>query len=137
MKLILIGEDVDSKQVREKVDFLGIADKVIITGRRTDIPQLLSAMDIMIFPSLFEALPVSLIETQASKLPCLISDMVTQDVKFNDNVEFMSLNENPQKWADKAFELLDYDRNSVSTEKLVKNYEISYVTETLDRIYGI
>lgn len=136
MRLILVGEEVDKEIVEEKVKSLGIAHKVIFAGQRTDIPQLLQAMDIMIFPSLFEALPVSLIEAQASKLPCLISDTVTSDVKFNDNIEFMSLKKLPEAWADKAFELLEIKREDVAADNLKSVYDISSSAKMLDEIYN-
>lgn len=136
MRLILVGEEVDRDVVEERVKALGIADKVIFAGQRTDIPQLLQAMDIMIFPSLFEALPVSLIEAQASKLPCLISDTVTFDVKFNDNVDFMSLENSAETWSDKAFELLKIKRKDIATDKLKSVYDISSSAKMLDEIYN-
>lgn len=135
LKLILVGEEADGAPVREKVRCLNIEDKVIFAGQRSDVPQLLQAMDIMIFPSLFEALPVSLIEAQASGLSCLISGSVTSEVKFNDNVKFLSLDENTEVWAAAAYKLLEADRQSVSTDKLVKSYDISSVIKKLDKIY--
>lgn len=136
MRLILVGEEVDRDVVEEKVKALGIADKVIFAGQRTDISQLLQAMDIMIFPSLFEALPVSLIEAQASKLPCLISDTVTSDVKFNENVGFMSLENSAEAWSDQAFELLKIKREDIATDKLKSVYDISSSAKMLDAIYN-
>lgn len=135
LKLILVGEEADSAPVREKVARLGLNDRVIFAGQRNDIPRLLQAMDIMIFPSLFEALPVSLIEAQAAKLPCLISDAVTTDVRYNSNAVFLSLDAGAQAWADKAFELLEQDRESVSTDGLVESYDISHSVEALEKIY--
>lgn len=136
MRLIFVGEEVDRDIVEKKVKSLGIADKVIFAGQRTDIAQLLQAMDIMIFPSLFEALPVSLIEAQASKLPCLISDTVTSDVKFNDNIAFLSLEKSAEAWADKAFELLKMKREAVSTDELKSVYDITSSAKMLDEIYN-
>lgn len=135
MRLLLVGEAVDGELVTKKAEALGIADKLIIAGQRSDIPQLLQAMDIMIFPSLHEALPVSLIEAQAAKLPCLISDAVTTEVKFNDNVDFMSLSEPADKWAEKAFELLKINRENISVDDLIKSYDINLVAEKLEKIY--
>lgn len=136
MRLLLVGEELDRDKVEEKARSLGVLDKIIFAGQRSDINGILQAMDIMIFPSLFEALPVSLIEAQASSLPCLISDAVTADVKFNENVDFMPLSEPAKKWAAKAFELLDMNRESVSVEKLKNNYDINMVAAQLDEIYS-
>lgn len=135
-RLILVGEEVDRDVVEQKAKSLGVLDKVIFAGQRTDISQILQAMDIMVFPSLFEALPVSLIEAQASQLPCLISDRVTDEVKFNENVEFLSLEKSARIWADKVFALLKTARENVSTEKLISVYDISSSAKKLDEIYN-
>lgn len=135
IKCLMVGEELERDKVAEKAEALGVLDNVIFAGQRNDVSKILQAMDIMIFPSLFEALPVSLIEAQAAKLPCLISDAVTTEVKFNENVDFMSLDCNANQWAEKAFELLDIDRNVVSTEKLVDVYDIHSVCKKLEEIY--
>ncbi len=134
VKLLLVGEELEREAVEEKAKSLGVAERIIFAGQRSNINEILQAMDIMIFPSLFEGLPISLIEAQASSLPCLVSNAVTQDVKFNDNVEFMSLNESAEKWAEKAFEMLNESRKAVSTEKLRESYDISACAKRLNEI---
>ncbi|MGN0527794.1 MAG: glycosyltransferase family 1 protein [Eubacterium sp.] len=134
-KLILVGEKDSPQPVEEKIKELKIEEKVIMTGPRTDISELLCAMDIMIFPSLHEALPVSLIEAQASKLPCLISDTVTPDVKYNDNVCFMPLTEKTSLWAQKACELSEIPREDTDIGNLKNNYSIDVAVKKLDAIY--
>lgn len=134
--LMCVGERADDKPLLKKIDDLRINDSVILTGSRSDVYCFYSAFDIMIFPSLHEALPVSLIEAQASKLPCLISDTVTSEVKYNENVDFMSLKEAPEKWSNQAALLLKTDRNSISIENLKKDYEIQNVILTLNNIYN-
>lgn len=136
-KLLLVGELFDSQPVIEKAKELGVYDKLIFAGQRSDIFRIYSAFDIMIFPSLHEALPVSLIEAQAAKLPCLISDTVTAEVKFNDNIDFMSLNETADRWAERVFELLKMNRESISTDDLTKTYDINLVAEKLEKIYSV
>lgn len=134
-KLLLVGELFEAKPVMEKAKELSVFDKVIFAGQRSDTFKIYSAFDIMIFPSLHEALPVSLIEAQAAKLPCLIADTVTSEVRFNDNVDFMSLNEKPSVWSDKAFELLRIKREEVLTDDLVKTYDINSVVKKLEKMY--
>lgn len=134
-KLILSGEKVDTAPVADLAAKLGISDNVEMLGQRSDVKELLQAFDIMIFPSLHEGLPVSLIEAQASKLPCLISDTVTREVKFNDNVEFASLTEPASAWAEKALKLLEKNRYEISIERLACEYDLDAVTNALGNIY--
>ena len=133
--LLLIGEICDGGSAQRLADSLEISEKVKFLGVRSDIPDLLSAMDIFIFPSLFEALPIAPIEAQAAKLPCLISDSVTGEIRQNENVEFLSLNESVSTWAEKAISLSKEDRLSVSRDNLIAMYDINKVVKKLEKIY--
>lgn len=134
-KLILVGEKVDVDPVAEKARRLNVIDKVIFTGQLNNVEDVYQAFDIMIFPSLHEALPVSLIEAQASKLPCLISDTVTSEVKYNNNVEFMSLKSGADEWANKAVELLREERDKVEISLLKESYDLKKAEKQLEKIY--
>lgn len=134
-KLILVGELFDKKPVDEKIEQHNLQGKVIFTGSRKDVAKFYQAMDIMIFPSLHEALPLSLIEAQASGLPCLVSDTVTDEVKFNKNLEFMPLASSAALWAEKALSLLKIKRENVSIDDLCKVYDINSVSHQLEQIY--
>ena len=133
--LLLIGEIWDDGNAQKFVENLGISGKVKFLGVRSDIPDLLSAMDVFVFPSLFEALPIAPIEAQAAKLPCLISDSVTGEIRQNENVEFLSLNESVSTWAAKAISLSKEDRLSVSRDNLIAMYDINKVVNKLEKIY--
>ena len=74
-------------------------------GVRDDIPALMMAGDAMIFPSLFEGLPVTIVEAQAAGLPVLMSDTVTDEVILTDLVQTMSLREDAHSWARRALEM--------------------------------
>lgn len=133
--LLIVGDGEQRENIIKKADKLGLLDKVIITGIRRDVENFLQAMDIMIFPSLYEGLPLTLIEAQASKLPCLISDTVSKSAKYNENVDYMSLEQSPEKWAKKALSMIKNDRNSVDINNLCKDYDINSVALKLEEIY--
>lgn len=133
--LLLAGERADDGPVLQKAKELGIENKIIFTGQRSDVSRLLQGFDIMIFPSLYEGLPVSLIEAQAAKLPCLISTAVTNEVAFNKSTAFMSLSDPAAKWGEKAFELIKANRNETDITSLVNNFDIHKATEILNKIY--
>lgn len=97
--LLLVGDGVMRKEIEDKAEELGIRDKVIMTGVRTDVNELLQAMDCFVFPSVYEGLPVTVIEAQASGLPCFISDTITDEVRVTELVKMMSINQNPERWA--------------------------------------
>lgn len=79
----------------------GICDKVIFTGNQTPVHPYYQAFDSLLFPSIYEGMPGTVIEAQASGLKCLVSDSVTRLCKATELVEFESLNNSKDKWAGK------------------------------------
>ena len=92
-KLLLVGDGELFETVKQQVDQLGIHDAVIMTGSKTNTEDFYQAMDVFVFPSLWEGLPVSVVEAQANGLPCVLSDVITHDVDLTDQIQYLSLNE--------------------------------------------
>lgn len=63
--LILIGDGELLPSIKEKVNQLNLSENVFFLGLRQDVTDLLQAFDVFVFPSLFEGLPIALIEAQA------------------------------------------------------------------------
>ena len=99
-RLVLVGKGELEEAVRQKVCALGLEEYVIFTGVRQDIPQLLSAFDVFLFPSLYEGMPNTVIEAQATGLPCVISDSITREADITDLVHFCSLDSHISIWVD-------------------------------------
>lgn len=133
--LLLIGEGSDKEMLTNKIKSLGLENNVFLLGGRSDIPELLCAMDCFVFPSIHEGFPLTLIEAQASKLPCMISDTVTNLTKLNDNVAFLSVNAQISEWTDKINELMQYERDSVDNAKVVREFDIKNIAKKLEKIY--
>ena len=72
--LLLVGGGEDMPKMQAKAKTLGIAEHVRFLGVRSDVAELMQAMDVFVFPSLYEGLPVTMVEAQAASLPCIISD---------------------------------------------------------------
>ena len=104
--LLLVGDGQNRKMIQEKVDALQISDRVIFAGLRSDVANLMQAMDVFVFPSRYEGLPLTLVEAQAAGLPCLISDHVPLDCRLTPLVHQFALEETPDKWADKVLALV-------------------------------
>lgn len=97
--LLLVGVGPLQQEMAQKAVRLGIADQVIMTGNRDDVPELLGAMDVFAFPSLWEGLPMTVVEAQAAGLPCVLSDTITREVDVSPLVEYLPLGDAAQ-WAD-------------------------------------
>lgn len=76
--LLLVGDGEMRSIVESRISSLGLTDSVVLTGLRSDVCSLMCAMDVFVFPSLYEGIPLSLIEAQASSLPCVISDRISE-----------------------------------------------------------
>ena len=100
--LILVGDGNLRQEISQKAQTLGLADSVQFLGIRSDVPEILSAMDVFVFPSLYEGMPNTILEAQTSGLPCIISDTITGEAKVTELVQFLSLNQGQDAWAEFA-----------------------------------
>lgn len=134
-KLMIVGDGELRGKLENQVKELGIEKKVIFTGLRKDVNELLQAMDIFVLPSLFEGLPVIGIEAQTSGLPCFLSSVITKEVDIQ-NVKFLDLNE--QLWIDAVLECSRANiTKRVSNEVLIRNrgYDINVEAKALIEFY--
>lgn len=128
-----VGELMDS--IKEKAEALGIKDSVIFYGSTNEMYKMWQAIDVFIMPSLYEGLPVTGIEAQASGLPCIFSDTITKEVGLTDKIEFLSLNEYSKTWAEHALKYMGCERKS-EVDKLRKaGYDIQQTADTLSKLY--
>ena len=86
-------------------------------------------------PSLFEGLPITGIEAQASGLPCLFSDTITKELAITDLADYMSLNESPEKWALKLGSYKNKERKNTTAELKKNGYSITGTVKWLERFY--
>jgi glycosyltransferase involved in cell wall biosynthesis len=99
--LLMVGDGELRPGIEEKVARLGLGRRVIFAGTRLDVPRLLrGAMDIFVFPSIFEGMGMAVLEAQAAGLPCLISDTVPEEAEVIPGLlQRISLAEGAQGWA--------------------------------------
>ena len=86
-KLMIVGDGSQRMVIEERIQKLGLQDKVILTGIRGNVQDLLQAMDVFVFPSLFEGFRIVALEAQPAGLPCLISDKVPIECKMTEAVQ--------------------------------------------------
>ena len=120
-KLLLVGDGVLRAKIETWISESGCAESIILAGLRSDVSALVQAMDIFVFPSLYEGMPLSVMEAEASGLPCLISSNVTNDVNIGEAVKMKSLDDGPNSWAI-VIDSFDY---AISREvRCHNNYEL-------------
>jgi len=104
--LVLIGDGELRPKIEEKVEMLGLTDSVIFTGIREDVPGLLSAMDIFLFPSICEGFGLALLEAQISGLWCASSDTVPSNTDMGLGIiEYISLKKSAVYWAERILQM--------------------------------
>ena len=134
--LLLIGDGPLRKEIEEKVDQIGLNKNVLFLGIRENIPELLSSMDLLLFPSKYEGLPVTLVEAQTSGLRCLISDVISDEsVLVPELITKISLKKSAAIWADKAIELSHYNRRSYCQEVSAAGFDIQKNAKWLQEFY--
>ena len=113
---------------------LGLGDSVIFAGVRSNIQSFYDAMDAFLLPSLFEGLPVVLVEAQTAGLPCFVSDTVDAGAAFTDRVKFLPLND-VSAWAN-TIAAASFRRDPQAREKAVKaGYDIHTSAQVLQQFY--
>ena len=129
--LLLIGNGEQEAEIRRQVGELALESQVTILSHRTDIPELLSAMDVMVFPSFYEGLSVTLVEAQASGLRCIVSDSVNRENFLLDTTIPMSLNSDAVAWADAV---MDNERRNVNHGS-IEDYDMKREIRRLEKVY--
>lgn len=96
--LLLFGEGEDRELLKKEIENLGLEKSVFLMGNVNNISEILSAMDVFVFPSLFEGTPLALIEAQTNGISCVISDAVPEDACITENVIKLSLQDDINNW---------------------------------------
>lgn len=133
--LILVGDGEEYHGIKQKVINLGLEHKVKFLGVRDDVHRCLQAFDVLLFPSLFEGIPVSIIEAQASGLPCILSNTIDPETAITNNVEFHSLTSPISEWASAILAKQNFQRINTSQEIINAGYDVIQNTNILIDIY--
>ncbi len=138
--LLLIGDGPRQAAIEALAHSSGIADRVVFTGVRTDVPRLVTgAMDVFVFPSHHEGLGLAAVEAQAAGLPCVLSDALPEEIDVvPELVHRLSLNAPPALWAERILASARASRpNAADAYRAVQASEFSVerTTARLCRIY--
>ena len=98
-KLLLVGDGSLRNEIENQIATLNIKDKVVLVGNKKNVEDYYNAMDLFVFPSLYEGLGMVLIEAQINGLNCLTSkDAVPNEVNITGHVKFVLLNAGIKIW---------------------------------------
>lgn len=134
--LLLIGEGDLKESIIKKVKTLNISEKVTFYGLCDHVNDILQVFDVFIFPSLYEGLPVTMVEAQASGLKCFISNKVPKECILTKNVEILNLNDSVERWAKNINKYKNgYIRTNTIKEIRDNGYDIKNNAKKFEEFY--
>ncbi|MBR2465184.1 MAG: glycosyltransferase [Clostridia bacterium] len=133
-KLLLIGDGYLRAQLEEKIEKLGLRQKVLLLGVQSDVFRYFNAMDVFLFPSLFEGLGIVLVEAQTNGLKCVYSDKVPMEADCNTakNIR-LSLKAPAYEWAKQICSVQERTNNTKAIQQ--NGYDISLAANELIEYY--
>lgn len=134
--LLLAGQGPLMEEMKEKVKILGIEDSVKFLGQRSDINELYQAMDLLLFPSLYEGLGMVVVEAQISGLPCVVSTEIPKIAKVTKKITFVNLENKTETWNEVIFKYLsNINRKNINFTDKIENYDIKKDVTKLEMKY--
>lgn len=136
--LVLIGDGPNRIEIEKLCRRQGVYDNVRFLGTRTNVNELLSALDCFLFPSLYEGLGIALIEAQANGLPCVYSSVVPKDANvIKKATHVLCLEDSSSKWAEVILETENKRIDTDTAKKALQDagFDIDLEAEKLERIY--
>lgn len=133
--LLLLGEGEKMEEMKRLAGELQIKDQVIFAGNKSNVYDYYQAMDYFVYPSRYEGLPGTVLEAQASGLPCLMSDRICEEVAVTELVHTMGIEEAPKRWADYIEKTEDYTRTSHVEAVSEAGFDAGEQAEMMMRFY--
>ena len=136
--LLLAGDGELMEETKAYCEQLSVSDAVIFLGVRSDIYDLLSAMDVFLLPSRFEGLALIMIEAQANGIPSVCSPFVTRELGLKPNVLFVAENdyENTEAWCSVIENAIGIGRLADVTALAQAGFDIREEARKLEKIYA-
>ena len=134
--LLLVGTGELKEEIQNQVKELGLEEQVRFLGVRSDVDQIMKCFDVFLFPSLFEGLPVTMVEAQAAGDLCIISDTIPRECCITENVRIYSLEKDAKAWSDFVIsESTDYKKKDMYEEIVKAGFDIKQNAKWLEEFY--
>lgn len=133
--LVLVGDGDQRENICNKIKKLNLEDSIILLGFRSDTANLYKAFDIFVFPSLYEGLPVSLVEAQSAGLSCIVSDTISTQARILPNYSILSLKDSLEVWVNEMEKHLNDKREDTTGNIKKAKFDIYSNAEWLTNLY--
>lgn len=122
----MIGDGPMRNQIENRIEELGLKDKIVLLGQKNNVAELMQAMDVFVFPSLFEGLSLVMIEAQAAGLPILASNTLSSEHTITNTIRYYSFEKTAEEWATGAARMLcEIPRENKINELRRAGYDIA------------
>lgn len=136
--LLFVGEGLDQIKVKKMVQDKGLKNHVIFYGKTNNVNEVLNMFDIFVLPSRFEGLPVSGIEAQTNGLISIFSSKITHEVEISNKCYYLDIDNSIMEWCNTIKNVnLNYNRKDCFKNTVMKNFDISYTANQLEKIYSL
>ena len=132
--LLIVGDGPERNNLEKVIEESNLQNDVILLGRRDDVNLLMMAMDVFLFPSLYEGLGLVAIEAQAAGLKCIVSENVPVP-NLTGLVKTLYLKDSNKVWAKNVLEPVNFERSSAQEYIKKGNYDIATETKKLESFY--
>ena len=134
--LLLIGDGDLRKEIEDKVNRLNLQDNVKFLGVRDDVPQLLKASNVLLFPSYYEGLSVVLVEAQATGIRCVVTNSLAKETVICENqMILVPLQKSAKEWADIVLNEKSDNREHAVDIMKEKGWDVSVNAKWLQDYY--
>lgn len=133
-KLVWVGSGAMEEETRALADKLGVTDKILFLGARTDVNAILPHCEIFLFPSKYEGFGIVLLEAQAAGLTCVASEEIPHDADAGGCV-FVSLKENADAWAKVIDGILNSESRPLADPNRLLPFDIRQTAKSMKEIY--
>lgn len=130
-RLLLVGDGPDKMMLQQQAERLGIAEHVIFYGVSKHVEQLLWAMDVFAFPSLFEGLGLACIEAQAAGLPVICSEGVPEEARITSLVSVLSFD--AERWAGQLLTMCVEKRDTYAEAVRAAGFDVADVAQQIEK----
>lgn len=130
-----MGDGVLRREIEKLVKELELDESVVFLGNVSNVEEFFQMSDVYVMPSLYEGLPVALMEAQASGLHCVVSDGIAREANVSGNVKFLSLDSDIGEWANELINFERTNRGDFYEIMRSRGYDVKDCIKRLERIY--
>lgn len=136
-KLILIGSGDLEQNIRNKAERLSLTDSIVFLGNRADMERIYQAMDVFVFPSIFEGLGIVAIEAQAAGIPVICSEGLPPESNVTPLYKKLMLSYGAEKWALEALSIVEEPQCHSNMQQYIidAGFDMKSTAAEMERFY--